>query len=305
MSFGLSGFKSGGGVRLSSHPSVFTKGSSVPAKGRPRPKGKPGKPGAAGPAAAGSGRAFTSPPPGSYDPAIDAQIGQANRGLGDLLSQYIQNYGEPGTAGGGRVNQDYQSGLATVLRGRERATTDYGTNTASLGRSYAQLGASQSQHAQAAGVASGGALAQALAKRQANQGIAQGSLDTGFGRYAQDSALRQTALGTQFSRGLEDANVQLATAGRENTQFGLDANAQKFYQANLPLPVPGAKPAAGKTPGKPGAAAPRKPAPVRAGPVTHPTPKPKGTLDLAQGLLSKPRRRGSLSLTRPSYFVKG
>lgn len=249
---------------------------------------------------------FTSPPPGTYDPAIDAQVGQAGRGLGDLLSDYVRDYGEPGTALGGRAGEDYATGkaavqrnldsglqdvntgadrsladlqrtsgrtLADLLRDRARAGENYGSSIEGLQRNYAQLGSAQTQTARAAGVQRGGALAQALAKRQANQAIDRQPIDTGFARFGQDSTQAQGRLGedtqlgtsrigedrtlatgrlqagaaTDFAslgrgllRGTEDAATQLARAGRENTQFGLDANAARFYQANVPLPGPAA-----------------------------------------------------------------
>lgn len=254
--------------------------------------------------ASGLQQALTSPPPGTYDPAIDAQVGQSDRGLQDLLSAYIANYGEPGTQLGGRAGEDFQTGqaniqrnlgygladvnqgadrsladlqrssgrsLADLLTNRGRAGQDYASNVEGLHRNFAQLGEAQTQAARAAGVQRGGALAQALAKRQANEAIDRKPMDTGFARFNQDSQLQQgrlgedTALGTSrigedrttglsrlnagatadlsslrtgYVRGAEDANTQLGIAGREANQFGLDANAQRFYQANVPLPLP-------------------------------------------------------------------
>lgn len=231
---------------------------------------------------------LTSPPPGTYDPAIDSQIGQSSRGLGDMLSSYITGYGEPGTALGGRQGEDFQTGqasinrslgygtadvnqsadrsLADLLTGRSRASQDYGTAVAGLDRNYQRLGSAQTQTSRQAGVQRGGALAQSLAKRTANEAIDRAPMDTGFSRFNADSALQEgrigtdrgTALGrlqegaasdlaglkTNYLRGAEDANTQLGIAGRENSQFGLDANAQKFYQANVPLPLPAAAAAA-------------------------------------------------------------
>jgi hypothetical protein len=355
---------------------------------------------------------MTSPPPGSYDPALDAQVGQANRGLGDLLSDYVRDYGEPGTALGGRAGEDYQTGRANVQRGldwgledvnrgadrteqdirsgsersladllrgsgralqdlnrgadrgaadlqrgsgralqdvnlgadrsladlqrgsgrtiadlvrdRGRAGEDYQSNVEGLRRNYARLGAQQGQVARQAGVQRGGALAQALMKRRENEAIDRRPMDVGFARFGEDSAQAEgrvredTALGEgrigedrglrvgrinedtslglgrigedrelgtgrinedktaahfrlaeDFSRGLtrvgedratgvhrlntgaqsdfagldrgllrgtEDAATQLARAQRENAQFGLDANAQRFFQADMPIP---------------------------------------------------------------------
>ncbi len=224
---------------------------------------------------------LTSPPPGTYDPAIDAQVGQAQRGLGDMLSDYVRDFGEPGTALGGRSGEDYtlgkqqvqrqlddgmqdigrsgDRGLADILRDRARGGEDYQTSIAGVQRGFAQLGAAQGQTARAAGVQRGGALAQALAKRQANEQIARKPIDTGFQRFGADSAQAETRLGEDRSRaterlqtgagldfgaldrgllrGTEDAATGLARADRENTRFGLDATAQRFYQANVPLPL--------------------------------------------------------------------
>jgi hypothetical protein len=206
----------------------------------------------------------TSPPPGSYDPAIDAQVGQSNRGLADFLSDYIRDFGEPGTALGGRAGEDLTLGKADVERGygrnltdiltsRSRAGEDYGHAVEGLNRNFAQLGAQQTQAARAAGVQRGGALAQALAKRAENQRIAREPMDTNFARYNADSSQAEGRLGEDrglalgaldrgFLRGSDDAATALARGQRENTAFGLDATAQKFYQADLPLPLPGAQP---------------------------------------------------------------
>jgi hypothetical protein len=46
------------------------------------------------------------PPPGTYDPALDAQLGQGQRGLQDLLSDYARDYGTGGW-GEGRAGADY------------------------------------------------------------------------------------------------------------------------------------------------------------------------------------------------------
>lgn len=228
----------------------------------------------------------TSPPPGTYDPAIDAQVGQANRGLGDLLSDYVRDYGEPGTALGGRAGEDYATGkagvqrsldwgnedigttadrsLADLQRNRARAGEDYNSNVEGLHRNYAQLGSAQTQTARAAGVQRGGALAQALTKRTSNEALDRKPIDTSFARFGQDSAQAEGRLGedrtratnrlalgaatdfkaldTSLLRGTEDAATQLARGGRENAAFGLDANAQRFYQANIPLPLPAETP---------------------------------------------------------------
>jgi hypothetical protein len=92
-------------------------------------------------------------------------------------------------------------------------------------------------------------LAQALAKRAENKRIAREPIDTNFSRFNADSAQAQGRLGEDrglalgaldrgYLRGTDDAAVGLARGQRENQQFGLDATAQKFYQADIPLPLP-------------------------------------------------------------------
>lgn len=206
----------------------------------------------------------TSPPPGTYDPAIDAQVGQANRGLGDYLQDYIRDFGEPGTALGGRSGEDlslgkqdvergYGRSLTDILTNRSRAGEDYGRAVEGLNRNFAQLGAAQTQAARAAGVQRGGALAQALAKRAENKRLAREPIDTNFSRFNADSAQAEGRLGEDrgvalgaldrgFLRGSDDAANALARAQRENKQFGLDATAQKFFQADIPLPLPDTAP---------------------------------------------------------------
>ena len=134
------------------------------------------------------------------------------------------------------------------MRNRARGGEDYNFRIADLQRSFAQQGAAQSQAGRAAGAQRGGFLAQALAKRQANEALQRQPIDTGFARFNADSALsegrlgenRDVALGglkTGLLRGTEDSATQLARAQRENAQFGLDATVQKFFQANMPINV--------------------------------------------------------------------
>lgn len=235
--------------------------------------------GASSVAAFGPALGPTSPPPGSYDPSIDAQIGQSSRGLQDLLGSYITNFGEPGTALGGRAGADLATGqgriaeqlangsqdlnttsgrtLADLLTASTRAGEDHTTQVADLGRQYARLGDAQRQSAESAGVGGGGALAQALAKRTENEAHDQAPIDTAFSRSAADNASQvartneDTATGlsrlqtgaseqgadlvTNASRQSQDALTGLLSAQRENTNFGLDANNQKLFQANQPL----------------------------------------------------------------------
>ena len=192
------------------------------------------------------------PPQGTYDPTLDANYAAADRGYTDLqasslladtrgLNDYNLAAGTDGTTG---VNLQRGYSLADNLRTRDRTNQDYGTATTALGKSYADLGARQGEQAQQAGAVGGGALADALLKRTANQGVQQAGLDTTRNRTLADllqsdqrintsanNAIDQLKLG--YDRGVWDRNkVDLPKASRELTQFGIDTTTQKGYQAS-------------------------------------------------------------------------
>jgi hypothetical protein len=162
-------------------------------------------------------------PPGSYDPALD--YGLENEGLGYLFA------GQDFATGRQRLDTDWANtqadiatardrGLADLLTGRTQTDEDYTLGNQrrqadfDLGRGrlaenrqfdqddrqlqYQRLASQQTQQARAAGLGEGGALAQALQKRTANQAREQSRADVGFGRQEQDMNL-------SFSRGNEDA----------------------------------------------------------------------------------------------------
>jgi hypothetical protein len=185
------------------------------------------------------------PPAGSYDPALDAARNAASRGLLDTRQDTGLQLG--------RAGQDYSLGVEGLQRAQTRGTEDiatqrlrgnqdYSQNTALLRRSFNILAGKQQESANAAGLIGGGALLQAAAKRQANQGIQQQALDVGHTRLNEDLTRAGTRLGedTQtgigqlglgYTRQTTDLSTGLQRATRENTQFGLDTAAQRAYQA--------------------------------------------------------------------------
>lgn len=243
------------------------------------------------------------PPPGTYDPALDAQERAANRGYGDLQADTIRlggraatdyelgkgdivrnwqegvedlgRYGERARVGYGEQRSDIERGrdrgLADLLMARTRGEEDYGLATTELGRQFRVLGNNQGQAARAAGVAQGGALAQAMGKRRVNQAREQGGLDLANRRFMEENDLSRNrltedsetslgrlgaregwlgedeatgwerlsgaatrglgALGLGFERGEEDRTTALERAGRENVQFGRDIGAQRWYES--------------------------------------------------------------------------
>lgn len=166
-----------------------------------------------------------------------------------------------------REGQDYGQ---TVSREGEK----YDRNIAMLKRAYAVKGNAQGQQANAYGVLSGGALLQAASKRAANQALDQQPIDTNHTRtladaetahtrYQADSATQQqrTSDATQLAlgklalqmappdasnplggRSFQDRTTQLTRGGRENTQFGIDTEAQKAFQAGGMGWDPGTRP---------------------------------------------------------------
>lgn len=188
-----------------------------------------------------------SPPPGTYDPTIDANRDAASRGLFDLRQDTeranTRAGGDLGLATEG-VNQSRGWSLADNMRTRTRSQEDHGTATENLGRQYTNLGRSQAQQAQQAGAVGGGALAQALLKRTANQGREQKGLDTTLARTLEglstsDQRINKSAddriggLTLDYNRGVEDRNqVQLPRAIREDTQFGIASEKQRAFQAS-------------------------------------------------------------------------
>lgn len=217
--------------------------------------------------------AETRPPPGTYDPSLDAQLAASGRGFSDLGQDYTVNKGraqDDFLTGQGELQKALSQHLADLTSSRDRqhadyltakdqASQDYGTSLGNLQRSYDIRGGVQGEQAAARGVSGGGALQQALDKRMANQAIDKAPIDTGFqrfnaqadqgeqraqqdfntlagdnGRLREDFAAQIGKLGLGLDRSYGDqgdATIALARGGRENTQFGTDIAAQRWYQA--------------------------------------------------------------------------
>jgi uncharacterized protein YerC len=191
----------------------------------------------------------TSPPPGTYDPTISAQVRAGQRGVGDLAADNDlanQRADTTFTVGREQATTGYQGTLADLLAGEQRGKadlqtaasdnyadytkgrsnllSDYGTSTgrenedyatagSNLARGYANLGRAQTGAAAAHGlVGSGvqtGALAAALQARTANQGRDQQGLDTTHTRTLAD-------LLTGKDRGLDALDTGESRFQRDN-----------------------------------------------------------------------------------------
>lgn len=156
-----------------------------------------------------------SPPPvptGSYDPTLDAQLGQSQRGLGDLRQ-------DTETANT-RDTVDYQAQQGDINRQIDQLHTG-----------YEQLGGRQQEQANAAGLLRGGAMLQAAQKRAANEARDKVPMTEALQRLALESA-PPSADNPLGGRRFQDRTTALTRAEREGSQFGIDVNSQKLYQAS-------------------------------------------------------------------------
>lgn len=154
-------------------------------------------------------KAPANPPPGSYDPQIDAQVRAAGRGLGDTQADVGRDRQ--------RMTDDAGIRIGDLTQQRDRTLAD-------TLRGYQQQGVRQGASAQEQGVARGGTLQAALAARTENQGRDTTRLGEDFKR-----SVDGVNLGVE--RGNTDFDQTLTRAGRENTFFGQDAGEQRFFQA--------------------------------------------------------------------------
>lgn len=178
-----------------------------------------------------------APPPGSYDPNLDVQEGQANLGyeqlgenLGITKDRALDAYGF-GLAGlnlqGTRNQEDYGTAKNLTERGYARqgadlstalaqGTEDYGTNIADLQRQFQRLGVAQAEGQRAAGAMAGsGANVQAARKRAENQAIERSPIDTAYNRFKESNALAQGRLGEDKQSDLDALALQLKRGGED------------------------------------------------------------------------------------------
>lgn len=150
-----------------------------------------------------------NPPPGTYDPVLDATLRASRRGLGDFTRDT-----ERDTT---RRADDYS--LATGIIGTDR--------TQALGdimRNYRNLATAQTSGAASAGVLGGGTLAAAAKARAGNQGRETFRTNQSADRRLADLALSNT-------RATEDSTTSLDRAGREQRFFEQDTRASELFQA--------------------------------------------------------------------------
>lgn len=213
------------------------------------------------------------PPSSLYDPALDAELGASNRGLGYLTADtatgdqrtqddYLIALGQLQQQLS-RGNQDIGTQRQASATGQARTEQDYAQQVALLGDASRRLANRQRQQQEAMGVTRGGAVLQAAAKRAANLARDQAPLDLAATRAREDYATRGTALdvagqrlqengdyqtgelGLTTGRSLEDTGTKLSRAQTENQAYGQDVLAAKIAQASANGWMPATPVAAG------------------------------------------------------------
>lgn len=172
-------------------------------------------------------KAPAKPPPGTYDPSLDAEERAAERGYGDLQQDTERDRGR-------LFSNTYDPVLGAIpnlQRQLAEEGADYGRQVQELGRGFQRLGTGQDNAARAAGVDSGGVLAQALRKRTENEAFARVPIDTAHTRYGQQNAREQAQAELGYQRQNEDLGTQLTRGGRELGFYRGDVGAQRFFQA--------------------------------------------------------------------------
>ena len=182
------------------------------------------------------------PPPGLYDPALDAGQGASQRGYADFSADTSRDFGAGYS--GGRTGHDYQLGLENLATQQARSAQDHTAALAGLDRNYQLLGGRQAEGQRAAGVAGNTGLAARAAQiRAANETRDRAPIDTAFTRGTEDNTRARGELGLGYTRAVEDAQTGMSRAGREATQFGVDTNISKVFQASQAGWDPGPSPA--------------------------------------------------------------
>lgn len=184
------------------------------------------------------------PPPGWYDPTLDANQRAANRGLRDFRQDTDigqERADTDYTLGRQQINRGASRPLADIMRARTRTGEDVGVAQQAINRRYTDQRAGQMQAGNVAGVLGGGFIRAAARRRADNKQVDDSALQLSARRAGEDSQTAQSRtvedrdlalanLGLGYTRGNEDRQRSLSRAQRENTFFGQDVGAQRAYE---------------------------------------------------------------------------
>ena len=197
-------------------------------------------PGGGGGGGQGAASALLGPPPGTYDPQLDASLRASDRGL-DYFKQdterqgtrALEDYGvqrEDTEINRGRFRED--TGLARSDIGTEygRAMEDVGTQRgdvkagfgrqlSELQRQYEFLGNRQRQQGTAAGIQRGGFAEQAAGKRAANFAFDKGGIDMSLGQALRNLDTSEGRIGENRNRALQGLDLKSSRGEQDYTRL--------------------------------------------------------------------------------------
>jgi hypothetical protein len=176
------------------------------------------------------------PPVYASDPAIEAQRGAAQRGLGDTLkglhverrqgrqdlNQALRDVQTKSKRGAADTNLSFSRGTQklgfqqqdTQLHA-DRANADFSTKLTDISRQFMELGARQKQQANAAGVLDSGTQAASAAARTQNQERAVAPIHTAQGRLSTDLASALGRIGIAGNQLSQDRTMALGRLGAD------------------------------------------------------------------------------------------
>lgn len=210
---------------------------------------------------------FNGPPPGSFDPGLEAQVRAAERGLIDLIEkthlegrreskdtrearQLLERKVRQGQADiarsrsyavqdagnqRGQLQTSFARDLQDLATAKQRGQQDYEKTLTDMQHRYAQTAAEQSQAQVASGTDDTGTTAAGAAVRGANQAYDKSGVDTVHTRHEEDIALQEQRDRENFATqsGLIDQglNRDLTGYGIQSYRLGKEQQSQRHKLA--------------------------------------------------------------------------
>lgn len=188
-----------------------------------------------------------SPPQFTFDPGIEAQRRQAQRGLEDTEADVRKNRKWEGTdwrlkkrqittdtkrgrqslaTDRSRGEEDLNTKEGELQRDAQRSREDFQTRLNEIGRQFGELAHRQGEAQNASGVLDQGTSAAAAAARARNQQTAEAPIHTAQQRLEEDLLSALTRVGTSRSRLEEDYGTKLSQLTQDRNMKRLLTNIQ-------------------------------------------------------------------------------
>lgn len=131
------------------------------------------------------------PPTGTFNPQRELETGEGQRGLEQLEGTTATSEAQ--------LRADYGTGTEGFNTSEKRSNADFSKALELLKESYTRLGTRQQEGANRAGLLQGGALLQAAAKREENEGKEKETKTTAHTRAIEDLNTRRAAFNRDFA----------------------------------------------------------------------------------------------------------